>query len=234
MLLLSIICAFDVSIYNRANTLYRSGKYENALALYMKLKTQGLRNPYLEYNLGNTYYRLGKRGKALLHYEKAYFLAPRDKSIRKNLFLLKGKTERFENPFIHILMPLMHLLSFKESIYLSSIFYFLLMISLAGFIIYRGGIWQTSLYGFLIFFLFTFSIYLSWATEIRKNIAVITINEVIGRAGPGEDYDDVAKMKDGEEVRILEEKPDYYLVQVSNGPTVWVKRKGVEKIWGEK
>lgn len=230
MLFLSILFAFDVSTYNRANTLFRSQKYEDALSLYLKLENQGIRNPYLEYNLGNTYYRLGQRGRALLHYERAYFLTPRDKDILWNLYLLKGKTERFENPFIHILKPLMHLLSFKESILLSSIFYFLLMISLAGFIIYRGRTWQISLYVFLVFFIFTFSVYFSWTAEIHKHIAVITANEVIGRAGPGEDYDEVIKVKDGEEVKILEEKLNYYLVQVSNGPTVWVKKEGVEKI----
>ncbi len=231
MLFLSILLAFDASTYNRANTLFRSQKYEDALSLYLKLENQGLKNPYLEYNLGNTYYRLGQSGKALLHYERAYFLKPRDNDIRWNLYLIKGKTERFENPFIHILKPLMHILSFKESVYLSSIFYFLSMISLAGLIIYRGRIWQVSSYVFLVFFVFTFSIYFSWAAEIHKHTAVITANEVIGRAGPGEDYDEVAKIKDGEEVKILEEKLHYYLVQISNGPTVWVKKEGVEKIF---
>lgn len=230
MLFLNILFAFDVSIYNRANTLYRSKKYEDALSLFLKLESQGIRNPYLEYNLGNTYYRLGKKGKALLHYERAYFLNPRDRDIRWNLYLLKGKTERFENPFIHILKPLMHLLSFKESILLSSIFYFLLMISLAGVIIYKSKIWQISSYVFIIFFLFTFSIYLSWTAQTHKHIGVITVNEIIGRAGPGEDYDEVVKIKDGEEVRILEEKLNYCLIQISNGPTVWIKKEGVEKI----
>jgi len=230
VLLLSIICVFDISIYNKANTLYRSGKYEKALLLYLKLNKQGLRNPWLEYNLGNTYYRLGKKGEALLHYERSYFLAPRDRDIRQNLFLLKGKAERFENPFIRILKPLMHLLSFKESLYLSSVFYLILMFSLAGFIIYRNRLWQIFIGIFSITFIFTLSIFLSWATEIHKNIAVVTAEEVIGRAGPGDDYDEVARIKDGEEVKVLEERADYYLIQVPNGPTVWVKRNEIEKV----
>jgi len=91
-LLLSASAALGASqsaaaLYNRANSLYSAGLYEQAIEFYLKAAGTGACDARLEYNLGNAYLKKPKReiGKAILHYRRASLLAPRDPDISYNL-----------------------------------------------------------------------------------------------------------------------------------------------------
>ncbi len=66
-------------------------RYEQAIASYESLITQGYSSSDLHYNLGLAYYQNTDLGHAILHLEKAYKLAPYDKQVEKNLELIRNE-----------------------------------------------------------------------------------------------------------------------------------------------
>ncbi|MBI3585689.1 MAG: tetratricopeptide repeat protein [Ignavibacteriales bacterium] len=78
--------------FERGNSAYRSGQFQEAATAYENVLKRGLANPVLYFNLGNTYYRLGKTAPAILAYERALRLEPNDPDIAHNLNLVNLKT----------------------------------------------------------------------------------------------------------------------------------------------
>lgn len=80
--------------YNRANTLYRQGKFEEALSLFKSIEGfSGDLEHKRAHNIGNTYAKLGKLEEAIVSYEKALEIKE-DEDTRANLELMKRKKEQ--------------------------------------------------------------------------------------------------------------------------------------------
>ena len=78
--------------FERGNTFYRDGKYDQAALSYESILNQGLASPSLYFNIGNCYYRMGKIAPTILAYERALRLQPNDADIKHNLELVNLKT----------------------------------------------------------------------------------------------------------------------------------------------
>jgi len=82
----------DRETMNRANQLYETGHYSEAVQIYQQLVDQNYVDSSLFYNLGNAYYRTGDLGNAILNYERAARLDPRDAYIQANLSYVQQQT----------------------------------------------------------------------------------------------------------------------------------------------
>ena len=71
--------------FEKANTHYADGQYQEAVDVYMKVVESGLESAALYYNLGNAHYKLNNVAPANYYYEKAKRLAPGDSDIRNNV-----------------------------------------------------------------------------------------------------------------------------------------------------
>ncbi|WP_458700812.1 vWA domain-containing protein [Sulfurospirillum sp. 1307] len=79
----------DEAIYDRANALYKQGKFKDALKEYEKIKSFKDENEFKRlYNEGNSYAKLNQIDKAINSYEKALKIKD-DEDARYNLELLK-------------------------------------------------------------------------------------------------------------------------------------------------
>jgi tetratricopeptide (TPR) repeat protein len=78
--------------FERGNTFYREGRYDQAAGTYEAILKQGLASSSLYFNIGNCYYRMGKIAPAILAYERALRLQPNDVDIKHNLDLVNLKT----------------------------------------------------------------------------------------------------------------------------------------------
>jgi tetratricopeptide (TPR) repeat protein len=72
-----------------ANDLYKNNKFEEAVALYQKIESNGLVSTELFYNLGNSFYKLNKVGPSIYYYEKALKLDPLNVDVKNNLVFAK-------------------------------------------------------------------------------------------------------------------------------------------------
>ncbi|MFH0991976.1 MAG: tetratricopeptide repeat protein [bacterium] len=77
--------------FERANALYREGKFEEAVMHFEAIIRQGVVSAPLYFNLGNSYYRLGRIAPAILNYERARRLEPGDPDLQHNLSLANYK-----------------------------------------------------------------------------------------------------------------------------------------------
>jgi len=88
----------DQAKFNSANSLYKMGKYKEALNIYKQIKSKNLKEKTL-YNIGNCYAKIGKIDEAIKSYEDALKIDPKDKDAKYNLELLKkhNKKNKKEN-----------------------------------------------------------------------------------------------------------------------------------------
>jgi Ca-activated chloride channel family protein len=82
----------DKIYYNMANTLYKQGKYKEAIKNYDKVKQTSLNYKKL-HNLGNSYAKLKDYDKAIKSYEEA-LRVKNDKDTKYNLNLIKKKQQQ--------------------------------------------------------------------------------------------------------------------------------------------
>lgn len=220
-------------LYNEANAAYEKEDYAQAIELYEQaVKTT--KNSCLYYNLGNAYFKSGQIGKALLNYQRARFLKPRDQDINANIQFLRNyridKVLTIENPIIKIIANLFHFLSFQEAWFWSALSFFVTMLLLTlAVVFYRKILAYLAIIGAIIF-LYSFISWQIWQGERSSVRAVIIVPEVTLRSGPGQDYKDIYIAHDGLEVRILESRGDYSLVQFPGGGG-WLETKAIERIF---
>lgn len=85
LLLLTSQFFFAQSGFEKGNTLYQKGKYEEAIAAYETILESKKESAELYFNLANCYYKLNKVAPAIYNYEKALVLNPNDHEIQNNL-----------------------------------------------------------------------------------------------------------------------------------------------------
>jgi tetratricopeptide (TPR) repeat protein len=192
------------------------------------------KNGLLYYNLGNAYFKSGQIGKALLNYNRARFIAPRDQDINANIQFIRNyridKNLIIESPIIKIISILFHFVSWQEAMFLSAIIFFLTIILIALAIIFYQRIFGYIAIGAGVIFIYLFITWQIWQWEKSSARAVIVATEVTLRSGPGLDYKDILIGHDGLEVKILESRGEYFLVQFPGGGG-WVEAKSIEKIF---
>lgn len=81
----------DDVVWKKANNFYAQKQYDSAEYYYSSLLKKYPENAMIRYNMGNVSFRLNKVGAAVLHYQKAALLDPRNKEIKDNLLLAKGR-----------------------------------------------------------------------------------------------------------------------------------------------
>ena len=79
-----LYAAMSQENFDKANSLYEEGKYEEALSFYLEIEKTG-EHWKLFYNTGNCYYKLKNYLKAKIYYLKAERLNPFEPSVRKNI-----------------------------------------------------------------------------------------------------------------------------------------------------
>lgn len=220
-------------LYNQANQAYEKEDYGQAIELYEQAK-KTTKNSCLYYNLGNAYYKSGQLGKALLNYERARFLTPRDRDVNANIQFIRNyridKSSTIENPIIKIISAFFHFVSFKEAMYLAALIFFLTILSISFSIIFYQKIFAYLAIGLGVVFLYLFVAWQVWQNERNSARAVIIVPEVTLRSGPGKDYKDILIAHDGLEVKIIEKRGDYALIQFPGGGG-WVEANAIEKIY---
>lgn len=85
LMLLTSQFFFAQSGFEKGNSLYQKGKYEEAIAEYETILNSKKESAELYFNLANCYYKLNKVAPAIFNYEKALVLNPNDDEIQNNL-----------------------------------------------------------------------------------------------------------------------------------------------------
>lgn len=84
---------FAQGSFEKGNTLYKNGEYQQAIDVYESIIRQDKQqSAELYFNLGNSYYKLNKVAPSIYNYEKALVLKPHDPETLNNLKFAKKLT----------------------------------------------------------------------------------------------------------------------------------------------
>jgi hypothetical protein len=206
--------------------------YEKAILLYQKIiDPGGVRNAGLYYNLANAYLLEGDIGQAILNYRRAAKLDGSDLNIQKNLTFARSRRVdtvevRAEKRVLETLFFWHYDLSLRTKVTLACLFFAVLCISLTVVIWWgRGPVLSTVavLCGVLLV-CFLASVIIETQHQAHIRGGVVTAPEVVARQGDGPNYPPSFKdpLHAGTEFELLEQRPGWLHVTLSDGSEAWI------------
>ena len=236
-------------LYSQAKEYFRQATSESvqssdeARSLYNKsamryerlIKEGGIENGRIYYNLGNIYFRMNDIGRAILNYRKAEQYIPNDTNLRQNLTYAREKRidkieEKQKTKVLKTLFFWHYDLSVKTRIMLFTIFFGILWLS-AGLRIFfkRPFLFWGIMVSAFISIIMSGSLVAEEYTLKQIRPGVILSAETTARKGNSETYEPSFKdpLHAGTEFNLLEDRGDWYQVELLDSRTCWVSSEDV-------
>ncbi len=239
-------------LYSQAKEFFRQAdsksikSKDEAVSLYKKsamryerlIKEGGIENGQIYYNLGNIYFRMNDIGRAILNYRRAEQYIPDDNNLKQNLKYAREKRidiidEKQETKVLKTLFFWHYDFSVKTRLMLFTIFFSIVWIS-AGFRIFfkRPFLFWCITAPALISILLAGSLITEEFILKKTRPGVILSPETIARKGNSETYEPSFKepVHAGTEFTLIEDRGDWYQVELSDSRTCWVSSNDVELV----
>jgi tetratricopeptide (TPR) repeat protein len=209
--------------------------HQSAMQLERIINKGGVHNGKLYYNLGNTYFKMHDLGRAILNYRYAEVLMPDDPNLRQNLEYARSKCldripEKQEKKVLQTLFFWHYDFSTRTRTILFGIFFFVfwILVSARLFIKKLTLNWPLISSGGLALILVG-SLTLEIWNQSRNISGVILASEVTARKGDSETYQSSFNepLHAGTEFDLLENRGEWYHVELSDGRSCWVPAKTV-------
>ncbi|MFO8056703.1 MAG: tetratricopeptide repeat protein [bacterium] len=220
------------SLFEKANQLYRDGKYEEAIEAYQDAREAGGRHPDLFYNLGNAYLRQGDLGRAIANYLRAQRLDPRDPDIRFNLEYARDNIEARlkeieKGPFTRAFNAVVSIMSANEWSALLIACYWLIAAAAAVWLVATGpAVRQAAMISFFCFLIVFILLMPLGAMRVKRDFytprAVVVSDKVTGRSGPAGDNAEIIDLYEGMDVELGSCRQEWCRVRGGGGFVVWV------------
>ena len=226
--------------YNKANTFYAEGKYDEAITVYEALIEKDELSTFIYYNLGNAYYKKNEITLAILNYERALKLQPDNEDALFNLNMANKNTiDKIERlPELFISNTWKNLVSSKT---LNDWTYYtlgLLFLSLVLFIIYllvqAIFIKKISFYSGSFFLTLTLFCWLMAAQRNKINLAsneaIIVEQTITIQSEPNTKAEKLFTLHEGTKVTLLEKVNDWSKIKLPNGNVGWIPAAAIVAI----
>lgn len=227
-------------LFTSANSLYKDGKYQEAIDLYEKIAVSGVQSEELYFNLGNSYYKLNMVAPSIYNYEKALKLNPINEDALINLeFANRMALDAIE------VLPKSIFQKFSESVIYKLPYETWALLSIA-----------MSFLGALLFLLYHFSYtsskkLLFFNTSILSALLLIVTvvfafkafdfeeNTVMGivfeksteiKNAPTLNSDTVFELHEGTKVQVLDGIDDWKKIKLADGKIGWIIAEYVKEI----
>ncbi len=210
--------------------------YKKSAMRYEKLiKDGGIENGRIYYNLGNTYFRMNDIGRAILNYRRAEQYMPNDANLRQNLKYAREKRidkveEKQETKVLKTIFFWHYDLSVKTRLVIFTSFFALVWVFAVIRIFSRKpylfwGITVSAVFAVL----FSGSLIAEEINLNKTRPGVILTNETVARKGNSETYEPSFKdpLHAGTEFILMEDRGDWYQIELSDSRTCWVASKDV-------
>ena len=223
------------NVFKKAEKLYKTEKYKEAVDQYQLLLNKGYNGKELFYNLGNCYYKLDEVGKSILYYEKALKLDPSDEDLKVNLALANTKVSDKLNEIDKGLGAWFKKVEFMMP---ADKFTFLgLLLWIGGFIGFLfSGIGILKKFKGINYFLVSLGAilllfgYLQYRILWNGSNAVILEGTVRVKSTPDENSKDVYILHEGTKVNLHQITLDWYEISIDNENFGWVRVSEAEVI----
>jgi len=231
-------------LFTEANRLFNAARSQEelrrAVENYRALLARGIRNGRIYYNLGNAHLRLRELGPAILNLRRALRYLPQDPYAAATLdYARKQVPDEFPpqsgGRVLGALFFWHHQVSLSARLWtalMAHAFFWALLLARAFF---RLPFHHTALGALLTVALAAFSSAAVETLSQRGEEGVIVVPQAQVRSGNGEGFDPVFSepVHSGVEVRILESRGAWKLLEFPNGVRGWLRESAVESVAGE-
>ena len=218
-----------------------SDYYRKAILHYERLVASGVRNGKLYYNIGNAWFRLDDMGRAIINYKRSGLYNPADPILEQNIqFARSRRVNRIEAQqrdrvfktlfFIHYDVPT----RVRFGIFLGA--FVLLWGAAILAVFYRRGWVRTLIISLaVVCVIFLVSLISEKVAMTRDPAGVVIAPEVTARKGDGETYQPsfTAPLYSGTEFDLLEQRTDWWYVELEDGARCWIPSWGGELVLQE-
>ena len=226
--------------FERANSFYRDGKFEQAADSYEAILKQGLASTAIYFNLGNCYYRMGKTAPAILAYERALRLQPNDQDIKHNLDLVNLKTADRIEPlpelfFIDWLRTISSFLPLQITVWLFAVGWVILFFSLAAMYLLTTPSVLRFFRGLMIGSLVALiPIAILLVTQVadskNHNDAIVTASVATAKTSPDSQSLDAFVIHEGLKVKLSDAVGGWVKIVLADGKVGWIRSDQCERI----
>lgn len=234
------LMASSPDLFKKANGLYSSGRYQEAIKIYQQVIENGNESVSLYYNLGNAYFKANDIPSAILFYEKALKLSPTDNDIRFNLNVantrIVDKIEPVPEFFIRTwINSLVNMLSVDNWARLLIGIFILFFVLVSVYLLSRTkslrriAFWAAVFV--LIIFLITGLIGVYKYNLIKNNKEAIVFTPTVTiKSSPTQTSVDLFIIHEGTKVKILDKVGDWFEIRIANGSVGWLHKEDVKGI----
>ncbi|MEN8185656.1 MAG: tetratricopeptide repeat protein [Bacteroidota bacterium] len=228
------------SLFIKANKLYQSDKYSQALELYNQVEKQGAKSAALYYNMANTFFKTNQVAPSIYYYEKALALQPNDKDILFNLDYANRMTIDHIEPLPKSLGQ-----KFRENVVLRFTYntWAIIAASLAFlfailFLLYHFS-YDTSkkriyfitsiISAILVFVSVTFA-FQNENLMSKENYAIIFASKTNAKSAPTQTGEINFELHEGTKVQILETLGNWKKIKIADGNMGWIKAEDIKEL----
>ncbi|SPD74205.1 hypothetical protein PITCH_A2150002 [uncultured Desulfobacterium sp.] len=239
-------------LYSQAKELFRQANEvagsdpDKAQGLYAKvamryeriIKEGGVSNGRLYYNLGNVYFRMKDIGRSIVNYRRAEQFIPNDPNLKQNLQYARKKRldeieEKQETRVLKTLFFWHYDMSTKTRLVIFTICFAAVWIFAAVRIFTARSFIKWSIASAVVLSLLLSGSLAADEIGLRKERPGVIISpEVIARKGNSDTYEPSFKepLHCGTEFLLVEDRGDWYRVELTDSRTCWVPAKDVEMV----
>lgn len=228
------------SAFEKGNTLYQKGNYQEAISSYESIVKSGQESAEVYFNLGNCYYKLNKVAPAVYNFEKALLLSPCDSEIQNNLAFAKKMAidEITETPkvgFSKIIDDFTSTFHYDTWAWITILFAVMFLI---GFVAYyfsnSTSLKRVFFSGMILFLLFVLiSVFSGFYEKNRVNNdrpAIVFADVIPVKSEPNTSSQDAFTLHAGTKVTVLEDLGSYRKIQLSDLKEGWIEKNAIKEI----
>ncbi len=227
-------------LFQRGNTHYQNGEYEQAIEDYEAVLKQGYESAELYYNLGNAYYKTNQLGKSILNFERARELAPKDPDIQYNLEIARLRVvDKIPEPPPYFLLSVWNtakntLTLHQLSVIAIALWIVFVTIVILKWLVRRKFVAQLARITFMpvlvLLIIFTFLFAVCFHEDATTQQAIVIVDKVDVTSSPSKNAKQVFSLHEGVKVNITEQSSDYYRIQLRDGKIGWLRQNTVDII----
>jgi tetratricopeptide (TPR) repeat protein len=228
------------ALFEKGNTYYTKGQYQQAVAAYQQVVNSGYQSVALYYNMGNAEYKLGEIPSSLLYYEKAHKLAPADEDINVNIRFANLKTtDKIDEMPEFFLNRWWHGFILSFSVNALAVWSVLLVLVGSGLLILyffanSVAIKKLSFYSSLTSFFIGLIIMAIAGSQVNyfdgHKQAIIFSGIVNVKSGPVDQPNTLFVLHEGTKVNVLDKANGWMRIKLANGNEGWLKISDVKEI----
>jgi tetratricopeptide (TPR) repeat protein len=240
ILLLTTQFFFAQSSFEKGNSLYQKGQYEQAISEYNSVLANKKHSAELYFNLGNCYYKLNNVAPAIYNYEKALILNPHDTEIVNNLkFAQKLQIDEIKvipsvgfSKMVHDFASIFHYntwawitIGFSILFLLFFIGYYFSQIALYKRIFFFG------MFGLIGLLLISVSVAISEKNDFENEKPAIVFSEmVLVKSEPQKASNTVFTLHEGTKVFVKETLENWKKIQLTDGTEGWIEKSAIKEV----